>query len=215
MEFSRLTALEYVRDLLVNALNVKTMVVGYDHHFGRNREGDFNDLVEFGNIYGFKVEEISALMLDEVNISSTKIRKALTDGDIQTANSYLGYSYQIKGTIVAGDGIGTKLGFPTANVKVDDQLKLIPKNGVYAIEALFEGREFNGMLNIGHRPTVSNTGESRIEVHLFDFDEKIYDRKITLMLKERLRDEKRFDSKEELIEQLKRDEQAVKAIFHK
>lgn len=215
MEFSRHTALEYVRDLLVNALNVKTMVVGYDHHFGRNREGDFNDLVEFGNIYGFKVEEISALMLDEINVSSTKIRKAINEGDIQTANAYLGYSYQLQGTIVSGDGIGTKLGFPTANVKVKDELKLIPKNGVYAIRAQFEGREFGGMLNIGYRPTVSNTGEPRIEVHLFGFNEKIYDRTITLKLKERLRDEKRFESKEELIAQLKRDEQAVKAILHK
>lgn len=213
MEFSRMKALEYVRDLLVNDLKVKTMVVGYDHHFGRNREGNFENLVEFGHIYGFDVEEISALEIDEVNVSSTKIRKALKEGNVKKAATYLGYNYPISGIVAHGDKIGTELGFPTANLNVEDKYKLIPAEGVYAVKVQLRGEEYPGMLNIGKRPTLSDSGAKRIEVNLFNFDDKIYDEKITLRLIDRIRDEQRFDSLELLSAQLDRDREIARAIL--
>lgn len=204
-EFSRMTALEYVRDLLVNQIGIHKIVVGYDHHFGRNREGNFANLVEFGNIYNFEVEEISALELNEVNVSSTKIRTALNDGDIEIANEFLGYPYQIQGEVVFGDQLGTKLGFPTANIQADTEYKLIPRNGVYAVECLIRGENFQGMLNIGFRPTLEKTDEKRIEVNLFGFQGEIYGEVIALKLKARIREEQKFNSLEELTTQLHQD----------
>ncbi len=209
-EFSRITALEYARDLLVNQIGIHTIVVGYDHHFGRNREGNFQNLVEFGQIYGFAVEEISALELNEVNVSSTKIRRALEEGNIETATEYLGYSYQINGKVVHGDQLGTKLGFPTANVKVDADYKLIPGDGVYAVEARWQNQTFKGMLNIGIRPTINEEAEHRIEVNLFDFDSEIYEDEIALVIKAKIRNEKKFESLEELSAQLQKDK--IKAL---
>jgi len=200
-----MTALEYVRDLLVNQIGIHKIVVGYDHHFGRNREGNFANLVEFGNIYNFEVEEISALELNEVNVSSTKIRTALNDGDIEIANEFLGYPYQIQGEVVFGDQLGTKLGFPTANIQADTEYKLIPRNGVYAVECLIRGENFQGMLNIGFRPTLEKTDEKRIEVNLFGFQGEIYGEVIALKLKARIREEQKFNSLEELTTQLHQD----------
>jgi riboflavin kinase/FMN adenylyltransferase len=206
-EFSRTSSLEFVRDILVNQIGTKKLVIGYDHHFGRNREGSFEHLKEFGPVYGFDVEEISAQDIDNVNVSSTKIRKALVAGDVKTANSYLGHTFQLSGIVVHGKQIGRELGYPTANVDLQNNYKLIPANGVYAVTAKVNGNSFEGMLNIGTRPTIDdNDGELSIEVNLFNFNEDIYGESISLSLIERIRDEKKFENKEELIAEMEKDQ---------
>lgn len=207
-DFSRLTATEFVRDILVNKLNVKHIIIGYDHRFGRNRTANINDLKEFGELYNFTVEEISAQDIDEVAVSSTKIRRALLDGDITTANTYLGASFQLKGTVTKGKGIGKTISFPTANIKVDEDYKIIPKNGVYIAKALIGDTSVYGMMNIGFNPTVNGTKQT-IEIHLFDFNEDIYDKEITVSFLKRLRDEQKYDSIATLKEQLEKDQQAA------
>jgi len=212
-EFSRMTAVEYVRDLLVNQIGVNTVVVGYDHHFGRNREGDFEQLKEFAQVYNFEVEEIPALDIENVNVSSTKIRKALKEGDVKLAHQFLDHPYTISGTVAKGEGLGKKIGFPTANISVAESYKLIPANGVYAVKAEVEGEELNGMLNIGTRPTVSNSRSRSIEVNMFGLDREIYGSKVTLSLMDRIRDEVQFDNVDELKVQLHKDKEISKAIL--
>lgn len=207
-EFSRTSSVEFVRDILVNKIGTKKLVIGYDHHFGRNREGSFEHLKEFGPVYGFDVEEISALDIDEVNVSSTKIRKALEEGDVQTANTFLSYSYPLSGKVIEGEKLGRSIGYPTANIDIEESIKLIPANGVYAVKVKVGGEQFNGMLNIGVRPTVSQSREKSVEVNIFDFDRDIYDEEITVEFIQRIRDEKKFDSSEELAGQLKQDKEA-------
>lgn len=211
-EFSRLKSLDFVRDILVNKINTQRLVIGYDHHFGRNRQGSFDHLMEYGPLYGFEVEEIPAKDIDDVAVSSTKIRTALDGGNVKTANKYLGYEYTLTGEVVKGNKIGNQLGFPTANVDVKEGYKLIPADGAYAAKAVIDGKEHFGMMNIGIRPTVD--GSKRvIEIHLFNFDEAVYWQKIQLKLVERLRPEKKFDSVELLKEQLHRDNINAKNIF--
>ncbi len=210
--FSRLTALEFVRDILVNRLNVKKMVIGYDHHFGRNREGSFEDLVEFGEVYGFSVEEIPAQDIQQINVSSTKIRTSLLAGEIHAATKFLGYPYFVNGTVVKGDKIGREIGFPTANIKPDETYKLIPKNGVYAVKVIVNEKEYEGMLNIGIRPTLKGINET-IEVNIFDFDEEIYGQKIQVKFYERIRDEQPFENLNELKNQLNIDKTKTIQIF--
>lgn len=210
--FSRLTALEFVRDILVNRLNVKKMVIGYDHHFGRNREGSFEDLVEFGEVYGFSVEEIPAQDIQQINVSSTKIRTSLLAGEIHAATKFLGYPYFVSGTVVKGDKIGREIGFPTANIKPDETYKLIPKNGVYAVKVIVNEKEYEGMLNIGIRPTLKGINET-IEVNIFDFDEEIYGQKIQVKFYERIRDEQPFENLNELKNQLNIDKTKTIQIF--
>jgi riboflavin kinase/FMN adenylyltransferase len=200
-DFSRLTSVEYVRDILVGQLKVKKLVIGYDHHFGRNREGSLTNLKELEQLYNFQVEEIPAQDMDNINISSTKIRKSLSEGDVETANNYLGYPFFITGTVVAGQQLGTQIGFPTANIFVEEKYKLIPANGVYAVRVRVNEEDYRGMLNIGNRPTVKGKGAS-IEVHLFDFDQDIYDQPIQVGLVKRIREEKKFENIEQLREQL-------------
>jgi len=216
VEFSRLSSVEFVRDILVNQIGTKKLVIGYNHHFGRNREGTLEHLMEFGPVYGFDVEEIPAKDVENVNISSTKIRNALLQGDIFTANKYLGYCYSLTGTVVEGSKVGRSIGFPTANIEVKETHKLIPADGVYAARAEVGGTSFNGMLNIGKRPTITDSEEpaSRsIEINLFDFTEDIYGEEIKISLVERLREEKKFDDLEELKRQLARDrEDALKML---
>lgn len=213
-EFSRLTAIEFVRDYLVNRLNVKKLVIGYDHQFGKNREGSLEFLKEIADTYEYEVIEIPAQDIDEVNVSSTKIRNALLAGDIETANNFLGEHFELSGTVVKGNQIGSQMGFPTANIQIDSELKLIPGNGVYAVYVRLEdGSLVNGMLNIGIRPTVSASDELRIEVHLLDTTLNLYDQKLTVRFLKRVRDEKRFEDKESLINQLKNDEITVRNIF--
>jgi riboflavin kinase/FMN adenylyltransferase len=207
-EFSRTSSVEFVRDILVNKIGTKKLVIGYDHHFGRNREGSFEHLKEFGPMYGFDVEEISALDIDEVNVSSTKIRKALEEGDVQTANTFLSYSYPLMGKVIRGEKLGRSIGYPTANIDIEESIKLIPANGVYAVKVKVEGEQFSGMLNIGVRPTVSQSQKKSVEVNIFDFDRDIYDEEITVEFIQRIRNEKKFNSGEELAEQLKQDKEA-------
>ena len=168
-EFSRTPSLEFVREILVNQIGVKQLVIGYDHHFGRNREGSFDHLKEFGPIYGFEVEEIPALDIDAVNISSTKIRAALTEGNVELAATYLGHPYIIGGEVIKGDQIGRTIGFPTANLDINFQHKLIPADGVYAGYVRLNGEHHKAMANIGRRPTVGSTRRS-LEIHLLDFE---------------------------------------------
>ena len=216
-EFSRLSSLEFVRDILVNKLGTKKLVIGYNHQFGRNREGTLEHLREYGPLYGFDVEEIPAEEIDNVNISSTKIRNALSEGNVAVANSFLGYEYSMKGVVVRGKEIGRTIGFPTANIKIAESEKLIPKDGVYAAKAMINGNAYNGMLNIGFNPTVEKKmvdgAHNTIEINLFDFDEDIYGNEIELELVERIRDERKFENLSELKIQLELDKTESKRIL--
>ena len=203
--FSRLTALEYVRDILVNKLKVKHIIVGYDHHFGRNRTATIEDLIEFGKFYGFDVTKIDAQEVDDVAVSSTKIRKALHEGDVRAANSFLGYNFMLTGIVTKGKGLGKDLNFPTANIHIEEPYKLNPKDGVYLVQSNLNGMQKYGMMNIGKNPTVSQDHQTHIEVHFFDFDEQLYGEKLQIDLIDRLRDEIKFPNIEALKAQLKQD----------
>lgn len=212
-EFSRLSAIEFVRDFLVNQLNVKKLVIGYDHQFGKNREGSIDFLLEVCDTYGFEVIEIAAQEIDEVNVSSTKIRNAITSGDVETANAFLGEPFLVEGTVVEGNALGRELGFPTANLKVESDIKLIPGTGVYAVNVEVDNVWFAGMMNIGVRPTIDNENTSKIEVHLFDFNDNLYGKSLAVQLLKRCRDEIKFNSLDELKNQLKIDEQTIRTFF--
>ena len=214
-EFSRTTSVEFVRDILVNQIGTKKLVIGYDHHFGRNREGSFEHLKEFGPIYGFDVEEIPAQDIDNVNVSSTKIRKALEAGDVETAKSYLGNPFPISGRVVRGDRIGRELGYPTANIEINSQFKLIPPNGIYAVKVNHGQTRYSGMLNIGTRPTFDRDNpQLSVEVNILDFNEEIYGDYVSLELHKRIRDEKKFDSREQLISEIEKDEVRIRNYFN-
>ena len=207
-EFSRLSSVEFVRDILVNKIGTSCLVIGYNHHFGRNREGSFEHLKEYGPLYGFQVEEICAQDVHEVSVSSTKIRKALNEGRIKTARAYLTYDFSLTGIVVKGDHLGHQIGFPTANIKVVDSHKLVPANGVYAVRVLVRDKECQGMLNIGVRPTVDGT-EKTIEVHIIDFNEDIYGEELTVFFDDWIREEQKFEGLEALKAQLEKDKIAV------
>ncbi len=209
-DFSRLSALEFVRDILVNKLHVRKIVIGYDHQFGKNREGNIQYLKDIAETYEFEVIEIPAQDIDEVNISSTKIREALLKGDVKRAAVFLGQCYQLSGKVIRGRALGRTIGYPTANIEVNSDLKLVPGIGVYAVEVYVEGKTLRGMLNIGRRPTVVSTDNVNLEVHILDFQEDIYDKMITLRFMERVRDEQKFESVEALKEQLQKDEKFVR-----
>jgi riboflavin kinase/FMN adenylyltransferase len=213
-EFSRLSSLEFVRNILSNTLKAKKLVIGYDHHFGRNREGSFAHLLEFGSLYGFQVEEIPAQDIDHVAISSSKIRQALASGDLNTANSYLGYEYSITGKVIKGKQLGRTIGYPTANIEINDNYKLIPAIGVYAVKIKYALNIYNGMLSIGKNPTVTENGPLTIEVNIFDFDLEIYHKQITVYFYKKLRDEEKYDSINQLKSQLAIDkENALKYLL--
>lgn len=207
-EYSRLTAIEFVRDILVNTLKVKTVIVGYDHHFGRNRSANIHDLKEFGQHYSFSVIEIPAEDINDVSVSSTKIRKALSEGDIETANKYLGYKYMLSGKVVSGNRLGKSLGFPTANIFIEESYKLIPKMGVYIVNSKIDETLVYGMMNIGKKPTVEGKNQT-IEVHFFDFDQDLYGKSIQINLIKRIRDEEKFNSISDLKNQLVKDQQTA------
>jgi riboflavin kinase/FMN adenylyltransferase len=203
-----------VKEYLIEKLHVKTIVVGYDHQFGKNREGTLKHLQKLSENLSFEVIEIPAHEVDEINVSSTKIRKAIEIGDVQTANNYLNEPFEISGKVVLGNQIGRTIGFPTANIEVDDALKIIPAIGVYAVEiVLADQRKLEGMMNIGIRPTVTDSEEIKIEVFIFDFSEPIYDQRIKVYLLQRIRGEHRFQSLEVLRAQLQEDEKTVRSIF--
>lgn len=212
-EFSRMTALEFVRDFLVNKLHVKKLVIGYDHQFGKNREGSIQFLKAICDTYDFEVIEIPAQDIDEVNVSSTKIRDAILEGNIEKANDYLGDRFELSGTVVKGNQLGRTIGYPTANIVLNSDLKLIPGNGVYAVRVLVRGTWFDGMMNIGMRPTVSSNGGRTIEVNIFDFDETIYDETVTVQFLSKWRDEQKFNGLDELKNQLKIDEETIRTVL--
>ena len=195
-----------MKQVLVDKLHAKKVIIGYDHRFGRNRNADIEDLKTFGALYDFEVEEISAQDIDDVAVSSTKIRKALNEGNIETANRYLGYDFMLTGTIIKGKGLGKQLGFPTANIQIKEDYKLIPKQGSYVVSALIDNQCIYGMLNIGMNPTVNGEKES-IEVHFFNFNQDIYNKNIQISLLYRLRNEIKFNSVEALKKQLSKDQQ--------
>lgn len=204
-EFSRLTALEFVRDILVNQLHLKKIIIGYDHRFGRNRDATIDDLIEFGNLYDFEVVKINAQQLEEVSVSSTKIRKALEEGNITVANSYLGYGFSLYGKVVTGKGIGKSLSFPTANLQLAEDYKIIPKEGVYIVKSSISGKEIFGLTNIGTNPTVNGSHQT-IETYFLDYKEDLYQKNLKIEFIKRIRDEKKFNSLEDLIQAIKKDE---------
>ena len=205
-EFSRLTALDFVRDILVNKLNTSRLIIGYDHHFGKNREGNIHQLKEYSLLYDFKVEEIPAQDIDDVSVSSTKIRTALKEGNLKTANNYLGYHYMLNGTVVSGKKLGGTIGFPTANLEIKEPYKLIPKTGVYIIKTHINTVLYTGIMNIGFNPTVLGKHQT-IEAHLFDFNEDLYGKEIMIEFIYFLREEHKFKSIEELVVQLNIDKE--------
>ena len=203
--FSRLTALEYVRDILVNKLKVKHIIVGYDHHFGRNRTANINELKEFGAFYDFEVTEIEPQEVDDVAVSSTKIRSAILKGNIPAANKFLGYNFMLTGSVIKGKGLGKTLDFPTANIQIEAAYKLIPKHGVYVVKSQIKGVEVFGMMNIGKNPTVSEGNQTKIEVHFFDFSANLYGAVLKIEVLDHLRSEIKFPNIEALKLQLKKD----------
>lgn len=211
-KFSRLTAEDFVKELLVDKLNAKKVIIGYDHRFGRNRNADIQDLKAFGKKYNFEVEEISAQDIDDVAVSSTKVRKALNEGDVVKANAYLGYNFMLTGTVTKGKSLGRQLNFPTANIHIAETYKLIPKQGSYIAKANIKGVTVYGMMNIGMNPTVNGKKET-VEVHFFDFNADIYDKTIQIEILERIRDEKKFESVEALKEQLNKDKETALAFI--
>ena len=208
-EFSRLTALEFVRDILVNQLHLSQLVIGYDHQFGKNREGDFEQLKKYGELYQFGVEEIPVQEIKNIAVSSTKIREAVEKGNIEKANSYLGYSYLLTGKIVKGEGLGRKINYPTINLNIEENYKLIPKIGVYIVKTKVKGSIVFGIMNIGFRPTLDGKHQT-IEIHLLDFDGDLYGNKMQIKVLKRLRAEQKFDSIESLTRQIQKDEKIAR-----
>ena len=212
LAFSQVTSVEFVKDFLVDQLNIDTLVIGYDHHFGKNREGNFEQLQVLSKKYGFNLIQLQAVEENDVAVSSTKIRNALIDGNIAYANKALNYNYPLSGMVVHGDKIGRTLGFPTANLEVDSN-KLIPKDGVYPVNVFVENKKHLGLLSIGFRETVTNSREHRVEVNILDFNENIYDENIRLEFLGRLRDEKKFDSLDDLIFAMNQDKENAIQFF--
>ncbi len=210
--FSRLTALEYVRDILVKSLKAKKIIIGYDHRFGRNRTADIVDLKEFGKTYDFEVEEISAKELDDVAISSTKIRKALEAGDVETANNYLGYNFMISGEVVRGKAIGRTINYPTANLKLKEKYKLVPKNGVYIVQCNIKNKNYYGITSIGTNPSVGGK-EKTIETYFLDFNDDLYGTEIRIEFLKFIRNEAYFDSIEKLRLEIEKDENLAKQFI--
>ena len=202
--FSNMLAEDFVKNVLVDKLNIHKIIIGHDHRFGKNRIADINDLIDFGKKYNFEVEQISAQDIDEITISSTKIRKALLDGKIKLANQFLGYSYFISGYVIEGKKIGRTINFPTANIQINESYKLLPKNGVYVISSIINNVLYFGMMNIGKNPTIGENQQS-IEVHFFELNENIYNKNLQISILEHIREEQKFNSLTELKAQLERD----------
>lgn len=214
LKFASMDYNAFVEEILVKTVGTKHLVVGYDHQFGRNREGSFSNLRQLGGQLGFTVEEIPAHEVDAVTISSTRIRNALLSGDVKTASLFLGYPYNLRGNVVKGNQIGRTIGFPTANLEIPGELKLIPADGVYAVTVTHNNVVYAGMLNIGIRPTVTNMQQRVVEVHLLDYEGSLYAETIDVGFVERIRDEQKFDGIDALIVQLKQDKAMVNRILN-
>ena len=206
--FSKLTAQEFVKTVLVDKFNIQKIIIGHDHRFGRNRTANIDDLITFGREYGFEVEQISVQEIKEVSISSTKIRNALTEGNMALANEYLGYDYFLTGTILKGKQLGRTIGFPTANLQIEEDYKLIPRNGAYVVKSSINQKTVLGMMNIGYNPTVGE-GNLSVEIHYFDFEADLYNQKISVSILEYLRPEQKFDSVDLLKTQLEKDKETA------
>ena len=214
LEFSRLTAIEYTRDILVNGLNISKLIIGYDHRFGRNREATVEDLKHFGLDYDFSVEEIPAQDIASIAVSSTKVRNAISAGEIKKANQYLGRPFSLCGSIVKGDKIGRKIGYPTANLDIKETYKLRPQNGVYLVQSHLNNQKYFGMMNVGKRPTVSGK-QIQTEIYFFDFDGDLYGNKLKIELLEKIRNEQKYDSLESLGNQLSIDQKSCQKLIPK
>ncbi|MFV8322026.1 bifunctional riboflavin kinase/FAD synthetase [Flavobacterium sp. LB3P21] len=202
--FSRLTAEEFVSNILVDRFHIQKIIIGHDHRFGRNRTANIDDLIAYGKEYGFEVEQISVQEINDISVSSTKIRNAILEGDMALANDYLGYDYFLTGSIVKGKQLGRTIGFPTANLKIEESYKLIPQNGVYIVKSIIDGQSVFGMMNIGFNPTVDGQKQT-IEIHYFNFNADLYNQKISVSILQRIRSEQKFESVELLKEQLEKD----------
>ncbi len=212
-KFAQMDAHSYINDILVKSLKVKHLIIGYDHKFGNNRDGDINTLRKFAGEFGYEVEEISVQDIDSINVSSSKIRHALEKGDVELASKYLGYDFFMNGFVVKGKQLGRTLGYPTANLKIEDPDKMIPAIGIYFVSVAIDDDEYYGMLSIGKNPTTDTDGLVKVEVNIFDFDKDIYNKNISIAFIKRLRDEQKFEGLGALKDQLKRDkENCVKLI---
>ncbi len=213
-QFSRTKSENFIRDFLVNKLNVSHLILGHDHHFGRNREGSFDDLKRLSDLYDFRITQISAKKVDSTIVSSTKIRNKIKSGDIKIVNKYLGYTFFFSGLVIKGLSIGKKIDFPTANLSLEDDNKIIPKDGVYAVKVKYIDVNYIGMMNIGFKPTLMQKNRS-IEVNIFDFDLDIYGKYITVSVIAKIRDERKFKNLDELKKQLIKDKRKVKTVINK
>ena len=211
-EFANLSAFEFVKTILVDTLHISKLIIGYDHHFGKDREGNFEKLQEFGTVFDFKLKEISKHDISDIAVSSTKIRKTIEKGEIHKANKYLGYLFMLTGEVVSGKNLGEKIGFPTANISIAENYKLLPKTGAYVVQSTIDGNNIYGMMNIGFRPTVSGKNQT-IEVHFFDFNQNLYGKILQIEVLHFLREEIKFNSIEDLKNQLFEDKEcALKMI---
>ena len=213
-EFSRLSSEQFIRNILVNKIKTNTLVIGYDHRFGKNREGSFEHLKNSASLYEFEVEEIPEQDIDDIAVSSTKIRQALLNNDIQTAQKYLGNSYSLEGNVIKGKQLGRTIGYPTANIEVENSYKLIPQDGVYAVWVWYNKARFGGMLNIGNNPTIKDKGRS-IEVNIFNFEKDIYTENLKIEFVSKLRNEEKFNGLDALKNQLHLDKQNAQTILNK
>lgn len=212
--FSRLTAEDFVQTVLVEKFNIHKIIIGYDHRFGRNRTANIDDLIEYGLKYDFEVEQISVKEINDISVSSTKIRTALSEGDMEKANSYLDYNYPLSGRVFKGKQLGRTIGFPTANIQIEEDYKLIPKKGAYIVTSTINDILVKGIMNIGLNPTVQGENLS-LEIHFLDFDQDLYGKKITVSLLQYLREEQKFNSLEELTTQLELDKTTAIQYFNK
>ena len=200
-KFSRIKPVNFVRDILVEQLNVHTLVIGYDHHFGRNREGSIQELTTLADLYDFNIEKIDPQYFEDVTVSSSKIRKLIEKGEMVKAKQYLGYEFMLNGKVIKGNSLGKTINFPTANIVVEDKWKILPADGVYAVKIVLEAKEYKGMMNIGQKPTVDGNGIS-LEVNIFDFNQDIYGKGIEIRFVKRIRDERKFEDLQGLKKQL-------------
>ncbi|MDR3272706.1 MAG: bifunctional riboflavin kinase/FAD synthetase [Flavobacteriaceae bacterium] len=211
-DFSRLSALEFVRDILVKKFQIHSLIIGYDQKFGKNRDGNFEHLQNLAKTFHFDLLRLPSVNKNETTVSSTKIRNLLEKGEIEQANQYLGYEFIMTGTVAHGDRIGRTIGFPTANLEIDPQ-KICPKNGVYIVKVSIDNEVFTGMMNIGMRPTFGGGLKRQLEVHILNFNRNIYGKKIPIHFLDRIRDEKKFATKNELIKQLEEDKKKTEKFF--
>jgi riboflavin kinase/FMN adenylyltransferase len=213
LELSNLTAQEFIKQILIDKLKIHHLMVGYNHRFGKGRQHSFEEYQSFAKEYNFTISLVEAVLTDGMQTSSTDIRNYLLNGNMKAANRILGYQYMVSGRVVGGQQLGRRIGYPTANIEVEEPHKLIPPDGVYAVKIRVEGKLYGGMLNIGYRPTVNHNVDHRsLEVHIFDFKRDIYSEEVEIEFIQRVRDEQKFSNVEELKAQLKKDEESIRAI---